>query len=196
VLHSIIDFLGQNIGYLYPVLFFGSLIESFFPPYPSDGVYIFSAFLAGRGMLDGVKAFSLVSVGNFLGVISVYLLGLKGVRPRISTWIADDRAISRVDRWFQKYGDKVILANRFIPGVRAPLCFSAGLFRLAPRKMVVYSVLSIIAWNGLLLALSSWAGRNFTNIERFMFRYSVVAGSITCAVLVWAGIWYLRKRAA
>ena len=196
VLHSIIDFLGRNIEYLYPVLFFGSLIESFFPPYPSDGVYIFSALLAGRGMLDGAKVFSLVSTGNFLGVMGIYLLGLKGIRPRVSSWIANDRAISRADSWFKKHGDKVILANRFIPGIRAPLCFAAGLFRLAPRKMVLYSGLSIVAWNGLLLTLSSWAGSNLTNIERFLFRYSVIAGSITCAVVVWAGVWYLRRRAA
>lgn len=194
MLDSIINLLYQNIKYVYPVLFIGSFIESFFPPYPSDGVFVFSAFLAGRGMLDGVRAFALVSAGNLTGVMSVYLLGLKGIRPYLSRWISNEETISRVDSWFAKYGDKAILFNRFIPGIRAPLCFSAGLFKLSPRKMVFYSTLSIIGWNGLLLGMSSWAGRNFANIERFLFRYGVIAASISCAVVVWAAIRFLRKR--
>ncbi|KPJ48249.1 hypothetical protein AMJ40_07845 [candidate division TA06 bacterium DG_26] len=194
MLDSIIDFLHHNVEYVYPVLFLGSFIESFFPPYPSDGVFVFSAFLAGRGVLDGSKAFLLVSTGNFIGVMSIYLLGLKGIRPYLSRWISNEETISRVDRWFGRYGDKVILFNRFIPGIRAPLCFSAGLFRLSPRKMAFYSTLSIIGWNGLLLGMSSWAGRNFANIERFLLRYGVIAGSVTCVVVVWSLIWFWRRR--
>ncbi len=191
---SVICFLYQNIQYAYPVLFLGSLVESFFPPYPSDGVFVFCAFLAGRGLLDGTKAFALVSAGNFIGVVSVYLLGLKGVRPHLSRWISNEEGITRVDGWFEKYGGKVILFNRFIPGIRAPLCFSAGLFGLSPQRMVFYSVISIISWNGLLLGMSSWAGRNFTSIENFLFRYSVVAVSITCVVLAWVAVRFLRRR--
>lgn len=194
MLDSIIDFLYQNIGYAYPLLFLGSLIESFFPPYPSDGVFVFSAFLAGKGILDGLKAFILVSAGNFIGVISVYLLGLHGVRPYLSKWVSNEEIISRVDSWFKRYGDKVILFNRFIPGIRAPLCFSAGLFRLSLQKMVGYSTLSILSWNGLLFGISSWAGKNFDSIERFLFRYSVIAGSITGAVLVWGVVWFLKRK--
>ncbi len=188
------NFLHGNIEYAYPILFFGSLIESFFPPYPSDGVFVFSAFLAGRRLLDGRKAFALVSAGNFIGVMLIYLFGLKGIRPRLSKWVSNEDVISRVDSWFERYGDKVILFNRFIPGVRAPLCFSAGLFGLSPRRMALYSIISIISWNGLLLWASSWAGRNFADIEKFLFRYSIVAGSITCVVLVWAAVWFMRRR--
>jgi membrane protein DedA with SNARE-associated domain len=194
VLESIINFLYQHIEYAYPILFLGSFIESFFPPYPSDGVFVFSAFLAGRGVLDGTKAFLLVSTGNFVGIMSIYLLGLKGIRPYLSRWISHEEAISRVDRWFGRYGDKVILFNRFIPGIRAPLCFSAGLFRLSPRKMALYSTLSIIAWNGLLLGMSSWAGRNLASIEKFLLRYGVIAGAVTCVVVVWSLIWFWRRR--
>lgn len=194
MLNSIIDFVYQNIEYAYPVLFFGSLLESFFPPYPSDGVFVFSAFLAGKGVLNGTKAFILVSAGNFIGVIAIYLLGLRGIRPHLSRWISNEATISRVDRWFERYGDKVILFNRFIPGLRAPLCFSAGLFRLSPQKMIFYSTLSIISWNGLLLGTSLWAGRNFTSIQRFLFRYGLIAGSVSLVVFVWVAIKFIRRK--
>lgn len=194
MLDSIIDFVYQNVEYAYPVLFFGSLLESFFPPYPSDGVFVFSAFLAGKGVLSGTKAFILVSAGNLIGVITIYLLGLRGVRPHLSRWISNEATISRVDNWFERYGDKVILFNRFIPGLRAPLCFSAGLFRLSPQKMILYSTMSIISWNGLLLGTSLWAGRNFTSIQKFLFRYGVIAGSVSLVVFVWVAIKFIRRK--
>jgi len=95
VLDSIIDFLNRNIAYAYPILFFGSLAESFFPPYPSDGIFVFSAFLAGRGVVSGAKAFILVSAGNLIGMMTVYLLGRKGLRPRLSKWISREDILSK-----------------------------------------------------------------------------------------------------
>ncbi len=191
---SVIDFLYQNVRYAYPILFLGSLLESFFPPYPSDGVFVFSAFLAGQGILDGRKAFALVCAGNFIGVLSVYWLGLKGVRPRLSRWISSQESLSKADQWFQRYGDKVVLLNRFIPGVRSPLCFAAGVFGLAPAKMTLYSLVSVLLWNGLLLSISFWAGRTTAGIERFFFRYSLIAGMVTAGVVVWILLRFVRRR--
>lgn len=194
MLDSIIDFLNRNIAYAYPILFFGSLAESFFPPYPSDGIFVFSAFLAGRGVVSGAKAFILVSAGNLIGMMTVYLLGRKGLRPRLSKWISREDILSKADSWFEKHGDKVMLANRFIPGVRAPLCLSAGVFRLSPQRMFIYSTLSVLLWNGLLLWMSTWAGRNLVSIERFLFRYGIIAGAASCVVGVWVLFAVLRRR--
>lgn len=69
-----ISFLDQP-HILYPALFASALLESIFPPWPSDVVTLYGAYLVGRGKANLPIAFLSVVAGSLLGVMALFYLG-------------------------------------------------------------------------------------------------------------------------
>jgi len=194
MLDSVIEFLLTYAKYSYPVLFFGSLLETFFPPYPSDGVYAFCAFLSGKNIISSRLIFPLVNAGNYLGIMAVFFLGKRKVRPFFNRRCYKEETLAKTDDWFKRYGTKVILLNRFIPGIRGPLCFSAGVCNYSTTKMAIYAGISVLLWNGFLFYIYSYFGKNFGDIKLFLIRYNYFAVAITLVSIVVFILWRRHEK--
>src|SRR4051794_41555312 len=87
MLSSITQWLGNlPLGSLYATIAVLSAFENFFPPFPSDAVIAFGAFLADRGHGSAVTVFALGWIGNVAGACITYMLGRRygsrGFLPR------------------------------------------------------------------------------------------------------------------
>jgi membrane protein DedA with SNARE-associated domain len=54
--------------------------------------------------------------------------------------------IERADRWFQRYGEPVVLFGRLIPFVRAFVSLPAGIARMPLMRFTVLTVIGSLPW--------------------------------------------------
>jgi membrane protein DedA with SNARE-associated domain len=134
--NHIIDFLlPRNDIFLYIFLFLSSVVENLVPPIPGDTITVFGAFLVGTGRLNYFFVFLSTTAGSVTGFMFLVFLGRVINREffikRNFKFFSTESIIS-AERWFERYGYLVVLANRFFPGIRSVISLVSGITRPLP----------------------------------------------------------------
>jgi membrane protein DedA with SNARE-associated domain len=178
--------------WFYVFIFLSSVFENIFPPYPGDTITFAGGYLAGTGHLTFPLVFLSASLGCLSGAIVLYLLG-KGKGRKLflkrSRGMFDRAHLERVERWFARYGEKVLVLSRFLAGVRSVVALAAGVGNVSLKKMTIYTSISIILWNGIILLFAFKVQQNWREILRALQIYNKV---VLAAVVLIAIIWLIR----
>src|SRR5512145_357598 len=107
---------------LYAVVFLSCVLESFFPPWPTDVIALYAGFLAGRGQLEYGIVLAVAIAGTQIGVMTTFWLGrLWGpslLGGRLGRLMHAHRLV-QLEHWFARYGVPAVAISRFFPGIRA-----------------------------------------------------------------------------
>lgn len=175
--------------YVYLVLFFFSFIENVFPPSPSDVVVVVGASLIASTEISFLPILFITSIGSAMGFVLMYyvgkLFGEKLVRKGKIKFIHKDD-IEKADKWFNKWGYKLILANRFLPGTRSVISFFSGVHELKVGTTFLYAAISAFAWNAVIIYIGMLVGNNVELIDYYLNTYSYAIGGLT--IVIFAGI--------
>jgi membrane protein DedA with SNARE-associated domain len=178
--------------WFYVFIFLSSVFENIFPPYPGDMVTFAGGYLAGTGHLTFPLVFFSAGLGCLSGAMILYLLG-KGKGRKLflkrGKGIFDRAHLEKVERWFARYGEKVLILSRFLAGVRSVIALAAGVGNVSPKKMTIYTSISIILWNGIILLFAFKVQQNWQEVLRVLQIYNKV---VLVIVAVAAVIWLLR----
>ncbi|MFI5417162.1 MAG: DedA family protein, partial [Nitrososphaerales archaeon] len=60
--------------------------------------------------------------------------------------ITDER-LAKIEKWFEKYGDKAVFFGRMVPVLREMISIPAGLLRMKPAKFVAYTFCGSCVWS-------------------------------------------------
>jgi membrane protein DedA with SNARE-associated domain len=186
------------VGWALTVIALAAAAEYVFPPLPGDTLVAFGMFLAARAALGPASVLTAATAGALAGSLVAYAFGrwAGGVPPhRHPAWLrrpavarALDEALSRFERRPRSW----LLANRFLPALRAVFFVAAGMRRIPLRDVVAFGGLSALVWNAGLLALAYPAGRNFDELRAILDGYGrLIAGLVLAALLLW---WFSRRR--
>ena len=196
MLESIILFLQDIPAWgVFLGAFFFAYIENVFPPSPSDIILVFVGTLCGVGTVDYAPTLIIATLGSSTGFLTAFLIGKrygrsiieKGWLPFISLPLID-----KVEVWFSKYHDWIIVGNRFLAGTRAVISFAAGMSRMPTVRTTVLSTISALVWNAIILFLGMQAGSRWREIQTILSAYGwIVLGLI---VLIVVGRWWYKKR--
>ncbi|MDQ7817490.1 MAG: DedA family protein [Melioribacteraceae bacterium] len=182
---------------IYLVLFFFAFIENIFPPSPSDVVLVIGATLIANSPIGFVPILLLTGIGSASGFIVMYFigefLGDKLLRKGKLKFIKKE-SLEKADLWFNKYGYKLILINRFIPGTRAVISFFCGVHRLKPLPTFIYAAISSFIWNALLIWFGILLGKNISLIDHYLNTYSNIILAITAIVVVYFLIRFWKRK--
>lgn len=132
-------------------------LEYIVPPVPGDSTMLFACFLAATGTLPWTPVILACLLGSMAGAAGAYAIGARLGRSYFflrSNWAGHE--LTRLERGFRHYGPRLLLINRFLPGVRAVFLYAAGIGRLGWRAVLIDSTISNILWVGLI----AWAGRS------------------------------------
>jgi membrane protein DedA with SNARE-associated domain len=190
--------LSLPVGALYAAIGLIAGLENLFPPFPSDLVIAFGAFLAAQGHGTAFAAFLATFVGNVSGAMVVFGLGWKYGAQRLEKRLAGKSAESaeaRMRSLYGKYGLAALFASRFIPGVRAIVPPFAGALRIPPGRALLMMGTASAIWYGTLTYVAFTVGEDWDQLAATIKRYSTIAASV--AALLFAGallLWYLRRR--
>jgi membrane protein DedA with SNARE-associated domain len=199
MLQSITGWLGDlPLGSLYATIAVLSAFENFFPPFPSDAVIVFGAFLADRAHGSAFTVFFLGWFGNVSGACITYALGRrygsKAFLRRLEKYAGPD-AEQRIKQLHKRYGFGGLFVSRFLPGVRAIVPPFAGAMNLPAAKVLLSVATASAVWFAFITFLAFRAGDNWDVVQHYLVRSGKVAGAIAVGiVLLTVAIWLYKRR--
>ena len=173
--------------WIYIILFFFAFIENVFPPSPSDVVVVVGASLIASTSMGFLPVLILTSFGSSLGFILMYYVGFYFSEHVLRTGklkFISQESLSKTDIWFTKYGYKLILANRFLPGTRSVISFFSGVYELDVKRTFVLASVSAFLWNTIIVFAGMELGSNVDLIDYYLTTYSNIAIVITIIVVL------------
>ena len=187
------DFLKLAVAlgpfWFYLFIFFSGLLENLFPPYPGDTVTFIGGYLAGTGLLTFSLVFFSASLGCLAGAMILYVLGKNKGREiflKNKGVVFNKTQLEKVEVWFKRYGEKVLILSRFLAGVRSLVALTAGVGNVKVQKMTGYTLISIILWNSIILFSAFKIQKNWREILGMIQVYNkVVLTVVILIVIVW-----------
>lgn len=164
----IISLVSEN---LYPGIFLASLIETIFPPIPSEIIFPAAGYsilknemhvfhVIGIGITGGCGA----TTGAFMIFIISKKLGRTGLIKYLKYAKIKEKSLEKADRWFEKYGDKSVIIGRVIPGIREIVSIPAGIFNMNHIKFLIFTLVGSCIWSIALTCVGYYFGVITLNI--------------------------------
>ena len=158
----IISIISNNI---YPGVFLAALIETVFPPIPSEAIFPLAGYLV---LQNNLSTFHVITVGiaggcgATIGAFVIYLIALKLGRAGLTKYMKyakiKEQSLTKADKWFEKYGDKSVIFGRLVPGIRELVSIPAGIFKMNYKKFLIFTFIGSTAWSILLTAIGYYFG--------------------------------------
>lgn len=186
---------------IYGVFFLVAYIENIIPPIPGDVLVAFGGYLAAEQVIDVTPILLITTIASVFGFMTMYWLGRhwgtkiqeQGDRFWMMRFISL-RYIDKVRRWMQRWGQGVVLANRFLAGTRSVISLTSGISHTKITPTIISSTISSILWNSILLGSGWIVHQNWQVIGKYLSIYSrIILAAIVLFILVRAGIHYYRK---
>jgi len=150
---------------LYLGVFVAALIETIFPPIPSEAIFPLAGYVI---LKNEMSIFHVITVGitggagATLGALVIYLIALKLGRTGLEKYMKyakiKKERLDKADKWFEKYGDKSVIIGRMIPGIRELVSIPAGIFHMRIGKFLVFTFVGSCIWSIALTAIGYYLG--------------------------------------
>jgi membrane protein DedA with SNARE-associated domain len=173
------------------------LVEDFGIPVPGETILIAASLYAGAGRLNvvavGVIAWICAVLGDNIG----FLIGHFGGRALALRWgkyiFLTPARLDKAEQFFEHHGGKIIVAARFIEGLRQANGIVAGITGMHWKRFIPFNALGAALWVGLWVSVGYLAGNHITTIYDQITRYSLyVLIAVVVAVVALVG-WRVRK---
>lgn len=183
------------------ILLAASLVEYVFPPFPGDLIVVLGAWYAVEGELSWPVTFAAVTAGALAGAWIDYRIGA-AIGRRLESRAARRGGLSaerlaRFEAAYRRWGAGLLLANRFLPGVRAFIFLGAGATGIPLARVMLLGGISAALWNALLLGLGALVAHNVDELVALVERTNLAAVvGLAVAVAVALVVAAVRRRRA
>ena len=192
----------QTLSPLSIYLIFGLIayLENVVPPIPGDVLVAFGGYLAAEQIIGFSPVLAITTVASVFGFMSMYAVGAyfgdKIEVQRKKFWLMrflDVKYFDKGKRWMDKYGQGVILANRFLAGTRSVISITAGITKTKVYATIISSSISSLLWNAILLGMGWFVHENWQVIGHYLNVYGwIILSSIV--VLIAIRFFYMKKK--
>ncbi|BDI21969.1 DedA family protein [Herbiconiux sp. L3-i23] len=175
-----------------------TLVETIFPPIPSEVVLPLAGFLSQRGDMNIVFVMISATLGAYLGAVILYWLGYKVGEERSIRWLAKLPLVDREDfekasGWFHRHGKSAVFFGRLLPGVRSLISLPAGAAKMSFLVFSAFTIAGSALWNGLLVGLGAALGTQYELIDQYSWVLDVLVYAAIAGVLVWLVVRRIRR---
>ena len=173
------------------LIFVSAVVEYLFPPYPGDTLVLFGFLLAGHGTLPLAPTAVVAVAGSILGALLAWYLGVR-LGEGYFLLRRSERARRRVDglrMLFRRHGPRLLLVNRFLPGLRGVFLYLAGMNRIPLRTVLIFSTISNLLWITLIAVVGLRIGRNLEHARGIVRAYSWFILIFLLAVFLLQAVW-------
>jgi membrane protein DedA with SNARE-associated domain len=198
---QILNFVRQTYHALgWPGVVLLMTVESACIPLPSEIIMPLAGWMLiaekGLGALYLVLAGLYGAIGNIIGSVIAYAVGVWGGRPFLNRYgkyiLISHHDIELAERWFNKYGEGIAFLSRLVPGVRTYISFPAGIGRMKMGKFLLYTFLGSFIWSVGLAYGGYVLGQNWEEISAVMRPFYIPLLAAFLAAVI-AFVW-LRLR--
>lgn len=173
----------------YAGIVFTMAVESACIPLPSEIIMPFSGYLVTTGdfTLWGVTLAG--AVGNLVGSIAAYYVGMWGGRPFVERYgryvLVSNRDLDVADRWFHKYGEAAVFFSRMLPVVRTFISLPAGIARMPFGRFCLFTFVGALPWCWLLAYVGVKMGERWADLRQYFHQFDILIGLALAAALAW-----------
>ncbi len=176
------------------------LVESFGVPAPAQTLLIAAGVYSGTGRLNvaavAAVGFLAATCGDSIG----YWIGRLGGRRlvlRVGRYVfLTEERLARAEGVFARQGTRIVVAARFIDGLRQFNGLVAGVARMPWWRFLAANATGALLWATLWTVLGNRAGEHLGPIVHAVHRYQpwllAAAGAVVLGLVV---RWWLRRRA-
>lgn len=186
---------------IYLVFLAVAYLENLVPPIPGDILVAFGGYLAAESLISLTPVFLITTLASVAGFMTMYRLGSMWgmqIQDRKQNWIIrfiPFKYVQKARQWMGRWGQGVVMANRFLAGTRSVIAITAGISHTPPWRTAFSSLVSSILWNGILLGFGWVVHENWHTIGSYLSAYGqVVLALIVLFIAVRFGIWRYRKK--
>ena len=169
------------------------MVENFGVPAPGETILVAAAVYAGTGRLSivgvGVIAVLAAIIGNCIG----YAIGYFGGHALVLrfgryVFLTKER-LDKTERFFARRGGLVVVAGRFIEGLRQAAGIIAGTAEMPWKQFLAFTTLGAVLWVGVWAPIGYLAGDHIGTIYADATRYSLY---VLIAIVVLLAAWIVR----
>ncbi len=184
--------------YIYLIFTSVAYLENIIPPVPGDVLVAFGGYLAAEQIINFIPVLTLTTVASVVGFMSMYAIGWyfgdrieqEGSRFWLMRFI-DVKYFDKINRWMGRWGQGVILANRFLAGTRSAISLVSGITKTNVYPTIISSFISSILWNTILLSFGWVVHENWQVIGHYLNVYGWIV-LIMIAIGIVARLIYKR----
>jgi membrane protein DedA with SNARE-associated domain len=177
--------------YGYPAVFAAALLETVFPPIPSEIVFPLAGFTAYDRQLGLENAIGMAAVGalgSTVGAIAIYYASLKAGKAAIIRYGKYVRVgikeIEKAEKWFEKHGELAVFLGRMAPGVREIISIPAGISKMNITKFVLFTFAGSLIWSVMLSLAGYYGGKAWSQMsESLSFILGIVDAIIVGGII-------------
>lgn len=177
-LRQFVEFLISSFGYT--GVFLAMAIESACIPLPSEIILPFTGYMVFTGHFGFWQATLAATLGNLFGGLAAYYVGVWGGRPFLQRYgryfLIKERELVWTERLFKHHGEITVFVGRMLPIVRTFISLPAGIARMNPLKMVIYTVSGAFLWCTLLIFIGLKLGENWDSLKPYFHRADLIIG--------------------
>lgn len=189
---QIVERLFEQYGYW--VLLVGLPLDFIALPIPpGNSTLTYTGYLSYKGVLHGGSAVLAAFLGAAIGVTITYVVGYKLGMPlieRYGKWLMLKPAhLEKTRRYYDKYGDRLLLVSFFIPGVRQFIGYFIGIIRVPFRTLLLYAYPGTLLWVLAFWGVGYLFGDQWEHmlglVERYLKYFFIgVGGLLVCLLLI------------
>lgn len=159
-----------------PILGLIAFVETLFPPFPGDIIFI---VISGWAISTGFP-FILAAVygvaGCFIASCILFYVGHKPGKQFVEVWVkrkVEPEKVNKAKELIVNHGSIILALSRFVPGIRSLLVIMAGSSGMRFVMAVIPVAFSAIAWYTILSAAGLVFGENIKAAEGFMKHFEI-----------------------
>jgi membrane protein DedA with SNARE-associated domain len=206
-MHQLFEYLANPaVAHSMAVLLLALLVVSGLGlPIPEDVPLLAAGYLCYLAELDpapgGLRLWFMIPA-TFLAVLSadllIYYLGRRYGHhlprlPLLRRHLTAER-LQKAQLSFHNHGGKTLFVARFIPGLRAPVFFSAGVFKIPFWKMLAFDGCAALISVPLLVSLAYYFGDKIDWVRHKVEQVQLGLGLFLLAVVIAFIVWRVRRK--
>jgi len=165
-------------------------------PIPSEVTMPFAGYLASTGRFNIFIIVAVGVIGELVGCSLAYWLGYHGGETYVRNFIkkygkfvlVSVHELDRSERWFRKYGERIVLVSRMLPVVRTFISLPAGLAKMKYTKFLIFTAIGSSVWLSFLGYIGFTLGKNWDSLSVYYRKFEIViviAGAALVIYYVW-----------
>ena len=162
-------------------------------PVPEDLSLLAGGMIAGTGRASIWNALAVGYAGVVLGDCIAWAMGRRvGMEPNgVLARIAGRKQVARLERFYQRFGDRTILICRQFPGFRLPCFFMAGASGMSFRRFLLIDGTAALVTTNVFTWLGFYYAEDLMNVISWLERFRqgvllialVVAGMVAYRII-------------
>lgn len=162
-------------------------------PIPAEVTMPFAGYIASTGKFNIYLVILIGTFGNLIGASLSFALGyfskdvvVRNLIKRFGKFILfAESDLNRSEKWFKKYGEKVVFFGRLLPVVSPFISLPAGIFNMNYPKFVFFTVIASLIRSTFLAYIGFTLGKNWNSLNVYYRKFEYVIVILGVAVVVY-----------